>query len=125
MSKGKIGAIVVSVVLVFYFVLMGHRAWILVREPDLVPRLMGIALFVLPLIGAWTLVVELMFGAQTEKLARILKSEGGLPVDDLRSSDSSPSSCVGGAMYPEEPVRCLTLSNVGVARRSGTDADGK
>ncbi|MGO2812404.1 MAG: hypothetical protein ACTIBG_13135 [Brevibacterium aurantiacum] len=83
MSKGKIGAIVVSMVLVFYFVLMGHRAWILVREPDLVPRLMGIALFVLPLIGAWTLVVELMFGARTEKLARILKSEGGLPVDDL------------------------------------------
>ncbi|MDN5806445.1 MAG: tetratricopeptide repeat protein [Brevibacterium sp.] len=83
MSKGKIGAIVVSVVLVFYFVLMGQRAWILVREPDLVPRLMGIALFVLPLIGAWTLGVELMFGARSEKLARILESEGGLPVDDL------------------------------------------
>ncbi|HCG56964.1 MULTISPECIES: hypothetical protein [Brevibacterium] len=83
MSKGKIGAIVVSILLVFYFVLMGQRAWILVREPDLVPRLMGIALFVLPLVGAWTLVVELMFGARTEKLARILKSEGGLPVDDL------------------------------------------
>lgn len=83
MSKGKIGAIVVSVVLVFYFVLMGQRAWILVREPDLVPRLMGIALFVLPVIGAWTLVVELMFGARSEKLARILGSEGGLPVDDL------------------------------------------
>ncbi|WP_209371081.1 tetratricopeptide repeat protein [Brevibacterium renqingii] len=83
MSKAKIGAIIVSVVLVFYFVLMGQRAWILVREPDFVPRLMGIALFVLPLIGAWTLVVELLFGARTEKLARILGAEGGLPVDDL------------------------------------------
>lgn len=83
MSKGKIGAIVVSIVLVFYFVLMGQRAWILVREPALIPRLMGIALFVLPLIGAWTLIVELLFGARTEKLARILGSEGGLPVDDL------------------------------------------
>jgi hypothetical protein len=48
MSKAKIGAIIVSVVLVFYFVLMGQRAWILVREPDFVPRIMGIALFVLP-----------------------------------------------------------------------------
>ncbi|GAA1846248.1 hypothetical protein [Brevibacterium marinum] len=83
MSKAKIGAIIVSVLLVFYFVLMGQRAWILVREPDLVPRIMGIALFVLPIIGAWTLVVELMFGARSEKLARILASEGGLPVDDL------------------------------------------
>lgn len=83
MSKGKIGAIVVSVVLVFYFAIMGQRAWILVREPDLIPRLMGAALFVLPIIGAWTLIVELMFGARTEKLARILEAEGGLPVDDL------------------------------------------
>src|SRR5699024_4057576 len=77
------GAIIVSVVLVFYFVLMGQRAWILVREPDLIPRVMGIALFVLPVIGAWTLVVELIFGARTEKLARILGAEGGLPVDEL------------------------------------------
>ena len=83
MSKGKIGAIVVSILLVFYFVLMGHRAWILVSEAALIPRLMGIALFVLPLIGAWTLIVELLFGARTEKLARILGAEGGLPVDDL------------------------------------------
>ena len=83
MSKAKVGAIIVSVVLVFYFVLMGQRAWILVREPDLIPRIMGIALFVLPIIGAWTLIVELIFGARTEKLARILGDEGGLPVDDL------------------------------------------
>lgn len=83
MSKAKIGTIIVSVVLVFYFVLMGQRAWILVREADVIPRIMGIALFALPIIGAWTLVVELIFGARTEKLARILGEEGGLPVDDL------------------------------------------
>lgn len=83
MSKAKIGAIIVSVVLVFYFVLMGQRAWILVREPAMIPKIMGIALFVLPVIGAWTLIVELVFGARTEKLARILGEEGGLPVDDL------------------------------------------
>ena len=76
MSKAKIGAIVVSV-------LMGQRAWILVREPAMIPKIMGIALFVLPVIGAWTLIVELVFGARTEKLARILGEEGGLPVDDL------------------------------------------
>ena len=83
MSKAKIGAIIVSVVLVFYFVLMGQRAWILVREPDPIPRIMGIALFVLPVIGAWTLIVELIFGARTEKLARILGAGGGLPVAAL------------------------------------------
>ncbi|MCT1445757.1 hypothetical protein M3B92_01720 [Brevibacterium casei] len=83
MSKAKIGAIVVSVLLAFYFVIMGQRAWILIREPDLVPKLMGVALFVLPVVGAWALIMELLFGARMEKLARILESEGGLPVDDL------------------------------------------
>ncbi|MFF8892835.1 tetratricopeptide repeat protein [Brevibacterium casei] len=83
MSKAKIGAIVVSVLLAFYFVIMGQRAWILIREPDLVPKLMGVALFVLPIVGAWALIMELLFGARMEKLARILESEGGLPVDDL------------------------------------------
>lgn len=83
MSKAKIGAIVVSVLLAFYFVIMGQRAWILIREPDLVPKLMGVALFVLPVVGAWALIMELLFGARMEKLARILEAEGGLPVDDL------------------------------------------
>ncbi|RBP67869.1 hypothetical protein DFO66_10189 [Brevibacterium sanguinis] len=83
MNKAKIGAIVVSALLVFYFVLMGQRALILLREPELVPRLMGIALVVLPLVGAWALVMEIVFGARMEKLARILDAEGGLPVDDL------------------------------------------
>lgn len=83
MSKAKIGAIVVSVLLAFYFVIMGQRAWILIREPDLVPKLMGVALFVLPVVGTWALIMELLFGARMEKLARILEAEGGLPVDDL------------------------------------------
>ncbi|GAA3833685.1 hypothetical protein KACC15558_11780 [Brevibacterium ammoniilyticum] len=83
MSKAKIGAIVVSVLLAFYFVIMGQRAWILIREPDLVPKLMGVALFVLPVVGAWALIMELLFGSRMEKLARILETEGGLPVDDL------------------------------------------
>ena len=83
MSKAKIGAIVVSVLLAFYFAIMGQRAWILIREPDLVPKLMGVALFVLPVVGAWALIMELLFGSRMEKLARILETEGGLPVDDL------------------------------------------
>ncbi|RAE30016.1 hypothetical protein DN524_32725, partial [Burkholderia multivorans] len=77
------GAIVVSVLLAFYFVIMGQRAWILICEPDLVPKLMGVSLFVLPVVGAWALIMELLFGARMEKLARILEAEGGLPVDDL------------------------------------------
>jgi hypothetical protein len=38
---------------------------------------------VLPVIGAWALVRELLFGARTERLAKILEAEGGLPEDTL------------------------------------------
>ena len=37
----------------------------------------------LPIVGAWALIRELMFGARTEQMARILEAEGGLPVDEL------------------------------------------
>jgi hypothetical protein len=44
---------------------------------------MGIAMFILPIIGAWALIRELLFGFRSAKLSRILDAEGGLPVDDL------------------------------------------
>ncbi|NDU78937.1 hypothetical protein GWI34_41095, partial [Actinomadura sp. DSM 109109] len=42
-----------------------------------------VALILLPPIGAWALVRELLFGSRMQKLAKILEAEGGLPVDDL------------------------------------------
>jgi hypothetical protein len=41
---------------------------------------MGIALIVIPLLGAWALIVELRFGFRAEKLAKTLDAEGALPV---------------------------------------------
>ena len=37
----------------------------------------------LPVIGAWAMIRELMFGARTEQMAKVLEAEGGLPVDEL------------------------------------------
>ncbi|HSO92569.1 MAG TPA: hypothetical protein VLR70_15660, partial [Arthrobacter sp.] len=44
---------------------------------------MGVAYLLLPVIGAWALVRELLFGARTERLAKILEAEGDLPEDNL------------------------------------------
>jgi hypothetical protein len=44
---------------------------------------MGIALIVLPIVGAWTLALELLFAFRAERLLRVLREEGGLPDDDL------------------------------------------
>lgn len=81
--KGKIGAAVMGVLLALYLVLVANRAISLMASGDLVGVLMGAALLVLPLIGAWVLAREFIFGSSAERLAKQLASEGALPGDDL------------------------------------------
>ncbi|GAA4512907.1 hypothetical protein [Brevibacterium yomogidense] len=83
MTKAKIGVAIVTIGLLLYFWFTLQRAWIMVTDDSLVAKGIGIALFALPLVGAWTLVRELLFGAQTERLAQMLAAEGGLPPDNL------------------------------------------
>ena len=83
MSKAKIGAAVISVLLLLYLIFMVQRGMIMLREPNIVAKLLADALLVLPIIGAWALIVELLFGARIERLGKQLAEEGGLPPDDL------------------------------------------
>lgn len=83
MTRAKAGVAIVSIALVLYFWFTYQRAWIMVTDESLLAKGIGLALFALPVIGAWTLVRELMFGAQTERLADVLAGEDGLPPDSL------------------------------------------
>jgi tetratricopeptide (TPR) repeat protein len=73
----------VALLLVFYLVLTFNRAVLLLADPQPVAKAIGAAYFVLPLIGAWALVREILFGAGLERLGRELEAEGGLPEDNL------------------------------------------
>ena len=44
---------------------------------------LGLAVLVIPVIGAYLVWREIQFGRRTEALARELEAAGGLPVDDL------------------------------------------
>lgn len=79
--SARIGAIVMAVVLALYLVLIGQRAvqFVLTGEPIAV--VMGIALIVLPIIGAWTLYKELQFGVKSGRLADELAAAGEEPTD--------------------------------------------
>jgi|SRR5690625_4686689 len=48
-----------------------------------IAKVIGACVIAIVLFGMWALVRELRFGASTEKLARILESEGLLPEDNL------------------------------------------
>jgi uncharacterized membrane protein YccC len=76
-------AILLAVVFVAYAVLLGWRGVLLIGTGDPVAIVLGIAVLVIPLLGAYLVWRELQFGRQTEALARELEATGGLPVDDL------------------------------------------
>ncbi|MCC3280572.1 hypothetical protein LJ754_15590 [Arthrobacter sp. zg-Y40] len=82
-NRAKLGVALVTLLLLFYLVVSAQRGWLLLTSPELTARFMGAAYLVLPVVGAWALIRELMFGARTEKMAAILAEEGRLPVDDL------------------------------------------
>jgi hypothetical protein len=82
-NRTKIWVGAVTLLLVFYLVVSFQRAVLLMTDPNPVAKAIGAAYLILPVIGAWALVRELLFGARTERLANILEAEGGLPEDNL------------------------------------------
>jgi hypothetical protein len=67
--------------LAVYFVLLGERAVMLISTGRPAAVGLGIAVFVLPIIGAVTVVYELDFGRRTQQMAAQLAREDDLPDD--------------------------------------------
>jgi hypothetical protein len=81
--KAKRAAIVLAAVFVAYAALLGWRGVLLIGTGDPIAVGLGIAVLVIPVLGAFLVWRELQFGRRTEVLARELEAAGGLPVDDL------------------------------------------
>lgn len=81
--RTKIWVAAICLLLVFYLVVLVQRSILLIGDSNWIAKTLGFALILLPPIGAWAMVRELLFGSRMEKLAGILAAEGGLPVDDL------------------------------------------
>jgi hypothetical protein len=82
-NRTKIWVGAVTLLLVFYLVVSFQRSLLLLADSSLTAKAIGAAYLVLPIVGAWALIRELMFGARTEQMAKVLEAEGGLPVDEL------------------------------------------
>jgi hypothetical protein len=75
----RAGVIVVGLCLILYFILTGQWAYLYIVSGEPIGIAMGVALIVLPLIGAWALVREIQFGFQADRLGAQLNEEGGMP----------------------------------------------
>ena len=86
--RAKITYFLLATVLVVYFVLVGSRGVLLIEQGTAVTVPFGIAVLVLPFIGAWVLWHTTRFARSAGRLARLLEAEGGLPVDELERTPS-------------------------------------
>lgn len=77
--RARTTALLLTAVLVVYFVLLTQRAILLIQTGTVVDIALGAGVLILPLIGAWIAVVNLRFGVRVERLAKRLAAEGTLP----------------------------------------------
>ena len=81
--SSRIFAAVMAVLLVVYLALVTQLALRLIAVDEPIAKGLGIALLVLPVVGLWALVVEVLFGIRSERLGRMLAARGDLPLQDL------------------------------------------
>ncbi len=77
-----------AAVFALYIWLLGGRAIALIGTGDAIAVVMGSAMIVFPIIGAWALGRELWFGWRADRLARRLERDGLLPDDEVELTPS-------------------------------------
>jgi len=100
--RARIPALLMALLLVLYLVFVFQYAIVLMTIDELPARIMGVALIVLPILGAWALAVELRFGFRAEALAKKLEAEGGMPTTVIPVSPSGrPDREAADAEFPQ------------------------
>lgn len=74
--KTKVAVVVIALAMAFYLVLLGRQGLALVRTGQADAVVLGLAVLLMPLIGAWVLWSSLRAGFQHQHLARRIAAEG-------------------------------------------------
>src|SRR6218665_1793468 len=131
-SGPMVSAIVMATILAIYLVLVGWRALQFLQTGNPVAVVMGSALLVLPLIGAWALWRGLWFGMRSAALGRELEAQGGLELGIALGPTGRPTRAGASAAFsrfrddaessPDSWRVWLRLG--GVCEAAGGDASG-
>lgn len=122
-TRTVIGVVFMSALLLLYIVFAAYQAALLILDGEPLTLLYGLALFVAPVIGVWSLVRELVFGRDAQRLFARYTAEFGeprIPVIDRRDREA-----VDALVAESEPtnwadalIRGLTLDSVGRRREA-------
>ncbi len=121
-----LGVIAMSALLALYLAFATYEAALLVMSKEPLALIYGVALFVAPAIGAWSLVRELRFGGQAQRLFTRYTAERGapqIPVIDRRDRNAVDALVAQPtpANWQDALLHGLTLDTVG-RRREGRAA---
>lgn len=84
--RAKIGTILLTLLLLLFAVLAVWSAIGFLSSGSGLAAAIGLAVIVIVGISVWLIAREILFGLRTERMARLLDAEGGLPEDTLPRS---------------------------------------
>ncbi|MGV3016438.1 hypothetical protein [Rothia sp. 88186D007BW] len=127
-GHGRIYAALVTVVLSLYLLLTFQRGIIFLQNAGALGALLGAALIVLPILGTWAMVREIIFGSRTQALGQELAAEAELPEDtlpqDTQPQDTQPQDTQPQDTQPQDalPEDTLPRTKAGRIDRAAADA---
>ena len=86
--RTRVAVAIMAALLALYLVFAVRYGLILIGVRQPVPVTIGVALLVLPVVGAWAMVSELLFAVRADRLAKRLEDEGGMPSEPVPVSAS-------------------------------------
>lgn len=83
----KIWVFIMSLLTIAYMILLGSRGVVLIADPNWIAKAMGLLILVFPILGIWSLFMELRFGLAAQDLV-LRARKAGVPelVVELRPS---------------------------------------
>ena len=99
--RTRIAVLVMAALLTLYLIFAVRYGLILIGVGQPVAIAIGVALLILPVIGAWAMVSEILFAVRADRLAKRLEEEGGMPSERVPVSASGRvDRAAADALFP-------------------------
>ena len=99
--RTRVAVAIMAALLALYLIFAVRYGFILIGVGQPVAVAIGVALLILPVIGAWAMVSEILFAVRADRLAKRLENEGGMPTEQVPVSASGRvDRAAADALFP-------------------------
>jgi hypothetical protein len=99
--RTRIAVAIMAALLALYLIFAVRYGLILIGVGQPIAIAIGVALLILPVIGAWAMVSEILFAVRADRLAKRLEQEGGMPSEQVPVSASGRvDRAAADALFP-------------------------